>query len=778
MPSSRSSLLLPLALACLASCSPAPSLPVSIPGAMQLAVALPAAASPAEVSRVTVTVSGPDMSPLTTRLVRTDGAWGGVLGDIPAGTPRAFVAQAFNAADTVRYEGRADNVTVTAGATGLVSLTLQDVTPSPPLDNAAPVVDVLVATPTTVAPGGSVSLTATVRDPNPGDTLSYAWSAPSGTFSAPTQASTTWTAPGPLGPVRLALQVSDSRGAVLQADVTVEVSRGRGTTEVKTGFNTAPTLTRLASSQGLLAVGQSTALSVTASDAEGDSLSYQWSATCAGTFSTPTAPSTTFTPSALPGGACNNCQLTVRVDDGRGARNTSTLALCVAQGPQSQLPPQLTASYQSSSAAWSTPRITLEVSAQDAQDSTLGFAWTASAGTLGTADSTALSSRILWMPPPCDDLKAPASAITATVTNTAGLSTTRVFNLPVCAPANSWYAASGLSEARYTHVSLLLSNGKVLAAAGHGGDGKLPLASAELYDPATRTWSPTGPMTAARSRAAAALLSTGKVLVSGGASIGGVLATAELYDPDANTWSATGPMTTPRVAHKAVRLPDGKVLVLGGGGGAGSAILASAELYDPATGTWSTTGSMASPRFGHTALLLPNGKVLALGGNNGGSDVNLASAELYDPATGTWRATGSMASPRLYHQATSLPDGKVLVTGGITVNTVLASAELYDPATGTWSAAPAMSAARSEHTATLLLSGKVLIAQGYNAGPVGSAEVYDPAAKTWTFTSAVVAPRRQGEMTRLSTGHVLFSGGLEGTVSSKDVQLYTPGTSP
>ena len=120
------------------------------------------------------------------------------------------------------------------------------------------------------------------------------------------------------------------------------------------------------------------------------------------------------------------------------------------------------------------------------------------------------------------------------------------------------------------------------------------------------------------------MLPNGKVLLAGGSN-GGALASAELYDPASGTWTATGSLGTAR--HTATLLPTGKVLVAGGSNSSG--FLASAELYDPASGTWSVTGSLGAARQGHTATLLPNGNVLVAGGvNDTGA---LASAELYGP---------------------------------------------------------------------------------------------------------------------------------------------------
>jgi WD40 repeat protein len=286
----------------------------------------------------------------------------------------------------------------------------------------------------------------------------------------------------------------------------------------------------------------------------------------------------------------------------------------------------------------------------------------------------------------------------------------------------TWTATGNPTTLRADPTATLLSNGKVLLAAGAGPG--YDFMSAELYDSASGNWASTGNMAGARRSHTATLLSNGKVLVAAGffddlGYVGFPIDTAELYDPASGTWTLTGSLATARFQHTATLLPSGKVLVAGGANR--NNLLAIAELYYPASGTWTSTGSLATARAFHTATLLPNGKVLVAGGYDG-------SAELYDPAKGTWAATGSLATARAFHTATLLPNGKVLVAGGYVYPNDLASAELYDSASGTWTATGSLATARDSHTATLLTNGNVLVAAGLarntQSVPLASAELY------------------------------------------------------
>ena len=325
-----------------------------------------------------------------------------------------------------------------------------------------------------------------------------------------------------------------------------------------------------------------------------------------------------------------------------------------------------------------------------------------------------------------------------------------------------------LEKGRFAHTATLLSNGKVLIV---GGVSNVYLTSAELYDPETGTFSPTGSLGTPRILHTATLLPSGKVLIAGGCSGAYPMTTylsAELYDPVTGTFSPTGNMGISRAAHTATLLSNGEVLIASGQNQWDISSTNSAELYDPDTSIFKPTGSLMAYRGIHRAVLLPNGKVLITGGGN-----IFSSAELYDPSTGTFAFTGSMAVGRNYHTATLLPNGKVLIAAGEGWSRApLDNAELYDPATGTFLDACCTQVPRERHTATLLPSGKVLLTgtgpgwpgePGHPLSPIdaASAELYDPAMGTFSPTGSMVTGRFFHTATLLPSGKVLIVGGAD-----------------
>jgi hypothetical protein len=346
---------------------------------------------------------------------------------------------------------------------------------------------------------------------------------------------------------------------------------------------------------------------------------------------------------------------------------------------------------------------------------------------------------------------------------------------PCSADSDVFIVTGSLATPRLQHSATLLPNGKVLVAGGFDSSFSTVLTSAELYDPASETWTPTGDMHNPRTDFTAILLPNGKVFVDWAVGPTSQVSknVVELYDPATGTWTETdfhGPAN-----ETATLLPNGKVLLAGGQGNPN--VSGSAQLYDPASGTVAATGSLVTARAWHTATLLANGKVLVIGGATGESNISgpLTSAELYDPASGIWTATGSLPAVRYNPTATLLPDGKVLIAGGSNSSGFLASAELYDPASGTWTATGSLSSGRSGHSATLLPNGKVLLAGGSNSsGFVASSELYDPASGTWSVSGSLVTTRGSHTATLLPNGKVLIAGGSNDTGALASAELYGP----
>ncbi len=766
MPSRSPHLWLALAVALLASCSS-----FSDTGSAQFAVSVPQALN-ATISRVYVTSSADDFPSVSVDLAPTNGVWGGIIGNIPTGSNRIFHAQAFNSAGNLLFEGSATGVTISANQITLIAITLQQVNLPPPFQNEAPIISSLVTSATSMPASTSISLVASVRDPNPGDTLTYAWTSTAGTFLAAAAASTSWTAPATTGIQELTFTVTDSGGLSSSVSLAVNVIQagGQGDARLSIIFNSSPVVASISASPTRVAPGRQTAVSAIASDPDGDSLSYSWSATCAGAWLNATAQSAEFTPSSVPVGACNNCQLRVSVADGRGGQTTGTVALCVSNTPPANhFPPVIIRSYRSSDTATPGQVITYEVTAEDPESSALTFSWSASVGTLGTPATTATSSRITWTAPACMSGGVNPN-VTATITNAFNLTATKNFpvaGLPLC---SLWSATGSMAQTRTAHTATRLLSGKILVVGGYNGTYH---AAVEIYDPTSGLWSPAGSISSPRSNHTATLLRDGRVLIVGGNG-SSILAAAEMYDPVSNTWSPAGSMSSPRTNHTATLLRDGRVLVSGGTkDGSITGDLATAEIYDPASRAWSATASMGTARRSHTSTLLLDGRVLVSAGY-GESTGHLATAEIYDPGPGTWTTTGSMAWRRSGHRETLLLNGKVLVVGGFNFNDFyFSTAEIYDPGSGTWAITGSMAQSRTTPTVTLLPNGNVLVVGGFNGIYHATAEIYDPTLGTWNSTASMGTPRQRNTATLLQNGKVLVAGGYNGSYHAT-AELYTP----
>jgi hypothetical protein len=243
-------------------------------------------------------------------------------------------------------------------------------------------------------------------------------------------------------------------------------------------------------------------------------------------------------------------------------------------------------------------------------------------------------------------------------------------------PATGLFGMTGAMNFVHSyHTATLLADGKVLIAGGQDQAGPQTHAVAEIYDPQTGIFSLTGSLVDRRSGHAAALLPNGKVLIAGGLQttspgLGYYLDTCEMYDPASGVFNAIQPLKNPRVGHAATLLTSGRVLVSGG-----AYYQNAGEIFDTGTGAWTLTGPMKVVRRSyHTAVLLRDGRVLLAGGL---ANAATRTAEIFDPKTNAFTAADSMLSARSSHRAVRLTDGSVLVTGGYDGDSTIAKAERF-----------------------------------------------------------------------------------------------------
>jgi hypothetical protein len=360
----------------------------------------------------------------------------------------------------------------------------------------------------------------------------------------------------------------------------------------------------------------------------------------------------------------------------------------------------------------------------------------------------------------------------------------------------SFRSVGSLNTSRAQHTATLLQNGKVLIVGGQnnlssGND--TTLASSEIYDPVSQTFSLSGSLNTPRSSHTATLLPNGKVLIAGGeqildsyGDIGGVF-TLELYDPTSGTFSVV-PGSLTEALSPATLLNNGMVLFNESLSGFYSGNVGPPQLYDPSTGIMSNTGYSVTNRVDgtYTSTLLNDGTVLLAGGEAWyGTASQTTNTELFSPATETFAATGSLVTPTMYQTATLLNTGSVLLAAGANLSGTngsmvdLNGAELYNPTAKTFATTGSLAIARTSHTATLLNDGTVLvIGGGTQTAPTyltGTAELYSPTNQTFTGDGSLQIPRFQHTATLLNDGTVLVVGGGGGNgLSLTSAELYAP----
>ena len=351
----------------------------------------------------------------------------------------------------------------------------------------------------------------------------------------------------------------------------------------------------------------------------------------------------------------------------------------------------------------------------------------------------------------------------------------------------TWKSAPSMSRARNSATASPLADGRVLVTGGYDRNVvQLPnpnqqpfcclridltaLATSELFDAKTRSWSGTGSLGHPRYGHQAITLKGGLVLVVGGedqqANPPTYLASAEVFDPSTGKWTGAGDIGAPRTDFTLTALADGRALLAGGLAPDGVTVLRSTLLYDPVKNAWSQGPDMKDARTSQAAALMRDGRVLVTGGADHLG--RLATSEIFDPARPGWIPTGALKTARSNEVAVALRDGRVLVAGGRGSKTGLADSEIFDPnaagaspvprtvvGPGTWVIKPTPPVATYSQDVRLLKDGRVLVlpSGGY---PDYVAQIYNPRSSTWTTSFTRTADQQFIAGTAIADDRVLL----------------------
>jgi hypothetical protein len=240
--------------------------------------------------------------------------------------------------------------TVVSKGTTTATLVLQQTAAPVTVNNHAPTVDSVIASAyavdSTAATPDVIRLVATASDVDLADqgSLSYLWTDDvGGTFSSDATLATDWTPPPDyVGTVAVTFAVTDFAGARSAVTLKLNVSPGnaRGALIVVVDMNTWPIIEAITADNAQIVPGGSATIAALASDPDGDSFTYAWTAACVdaagpiagtGLFGAPDAAETSYAPPA--GATACTLTLTVAGPAARGGENTGTLVVNVKVPP-------------------------------------------------------------------------------------------------------------------------------------------------------------------------------------------------------------------------------------------------------------------------------------------------------------------------------------------------------------------------------------------------------------------------------------------------------------
>ncbi len=386
--------------------------------------------------------------------------------------------------------------------------------------------------------------------------------------------------------------------------------------------------------------------------------------------------------------------------------------------------------------------------------------------------------------------------------------------------APSQLATTEMLLPRTGHRLVKLDNGKILIVGGVDSLNTL-VTRAELYDSTTQTFIATGTMGQGRINPAAVKLTDGRVLVIGGADIGSVpvpLASCEIYDPATQMFTPTGDLSWSRRMPEAIRLVDGQVFVSGGVDTDSSGDVRTnmygdgvrtTEIYNPATSSWTPGPYMLSvgpyntvepgKRYGHRMALLPDGRVLIAGGLWHGpelGDYGMTGCDIYDPVSNTISAGAPMNTPRGRFGLVDIGGGKIMAMGGLwyqendplnpAASPLFAStadAEVYDAVTNVWTKVAQLPRGMYDFAVASPDPNRVLLFDGYDlvGTEAGDILLYDGIFNTWTLVGNLVTSRSfpfstcESMVVDVGSKDFFLCGGVHYNETTKQTTLLTTG---
>jgi len=266
-----------------------------------------------------------------------------------------------------------------------------------------------------------------------------------------------------------------------------------------------------------------------------------------------------------------------------------------------------------------------------------------------------------------------------------------------------------------------------------------------------------------------------KIYVVGGGTAGGNIATNQVYNTATNTWSTEAALPT-ATAGGAAAVVHNILYIFGGYVSSNETPTNAVWAYNPTTNAWTALANLPTARGSNTAVV--NGTtVYVIGGN--GSTLRLNTVEAYDTITNTWTEEAPLLVGKSA-PASGLLGSTIVAADGDTTSGDTGDNEGYDVSTNTWSPLTSDPAPRNA-SCYGPLSGLLYVAGGSNSGEVQQSvnESFSLNGNRWD-TSLAAMPQATIAPGSAVTGGLLYciGGSSSGQIGQgtlyNNVQIYQP----